>query len=98
MVMAANLSYRLGLIDFQFVERLTQLIGKVGLPIRGPKLTQTVVNQGADSADRYLELMRGDKKSEAGEIKFVVIDGPGHATVKSAPDPLVREVIYSAIA
>ena len=37
--------------------------------------------------------MRVDKKSEAGEIKFVVIDGPARASVRSAPDALVREVI-----
>jgi len=29
----------------------------------------------------------------AGEIKFVVIDRPGHATVRGAPDALVRDVI-----
>jgi 3-dehydroquinate synthase len=34
-----------------------------------------------------------DKKAEAGEIRFVVINDPGHATVRSAPDALVREVI-----
>ena len=44
-------------------------------------------------ADRYLELMRVDKKAEAGELKFVLIDRPGHATVRGAPDSLVREVI-----
>ena len=37
--------------------------------------------------------MRVDKKSEAGEIKFVLIDQPGSAIVRSAPDALVREVI-----
>jgi 3-dehydroquinate synthase len=43
--------------------------------------------------ERYLELMRVDKKAEAGEIKFVVIDKPGEAAVRTAPEPLVREVI-----
>ena len=43
--------------------------------------------------DRYLELMRVDKKAEAGEIKFVVIDRPGSAVVRTAPETLVREVI-----
>ena len=83
MVMAAQLSQRLGGIDAAFVERLTQLIQAAGLPIAGPRL----------GVDRYLELMRHDKKAEAGEIKFVVIDRPGHATVRSAPDTLVRDVI-----
>ncbi len=83
MVMAAHLSQRLGGIDAAFVERLTQLIRKAGLPVKGPPL----------GADRYLDLMRHDKKAEAGEIKFVVIDGPGRAAVRHAPDALVREVI-----
>ncbi|SFC01258.1 3-dehydroquinate synthase [Polaromonas sp. OV174] len=87
MVMAAHLSQRLGLVDLAFVERLTQLVSRAGLPVKGPMLSAT------DNAGRYLELMRIDKKSEAGEIRFVVIDGPGQAAVRAAPDALVREVI-----
>jgi 3-dehydroquinate synthase len=87
MVMAAHLSQRLGLVDAAFVARLTTLIQRAGLPVTGPKLSDT------DNAGRYLELMRVDKKAEGGEIKFVLIDGPGNAVVRSAPDALVREVI-----
>lgn len=83
MVMAAHLSQRLGHVDAAFVERVTRLIIAAGLPTRGPAL----------GADRYLELMRVDKKAEAGEIRFVVIDQPGRAVLKGAPDALVREVI-----
>ena len=87
MVMAAHLSQRLGLVDMAFVQRLTTLIAQAGLPVRGPVLDNT------DNAGRYLSLMRLDKKSEAGEIKFVLIDGPGRAVMRGAPDALVREVI-----
>lgn len=87
MVMAARLSQRLGLVDDAFVERLRTLILRAGLPVSGPHLSTD------DSAGRYLELMRVDKKAEAGEIKFVVIAAPGSAMVRSAPDALVREVI-----
>ena len=87
MVMAAELSRRLGLVDEAFVARLRSLIGRAGLPVRG-----AVIDAG-DNAGRYLELMRVDKKSEAGEIRFVLIDGPGRAVMQSAPDALVREVI-----
>jgi len=83
MVMAMHLSQRLGLVDMAFVERVTALLRRAGLPITGPRL----------GADRYLELMRVDKKAEAGETKFVVIDRPGSAAVLGAPDALVREVI-----
>ena len=89
MVMAAHLSHRLGLVDQSFVIRLTALIKKAALPVVGPVLSEP------DNAGRYLELMRVDKKAEAGEIRFVVIDGPGRAIMRSAPDALVREVIDS---
>ena len=92
MVMAAELSCRLGLIEPAFAQRLTALIGRAGLPVRGPQLA------AEDNAGRYLELMRLDKKSQAGEIRFVLIDGPGRATVRPAPDALVREVIEACCA
>ena len=87
MVMAAHLSHRLGLIDKPFVERLTRLIGRAGLPTRGPVLS------AVNNAGHYLDLMRVDKKAEAGEIRFVLIDGSGRAAVRAAPDTGVREVI-----
>jgi 3-dehydroquinate synthase len=83
MVMAAHLSQRLGLVDEAFVSRLTGLIERAGLPTVGPKL----------GADVYLHHMRVDKKAQAGEIKFVLIDTPGSATVRGAPDALVAQVI-----
>ena len=109
MVMAANLSLRLGLVDAALVQRLTALIHKAGLPVRGPQLhagsgahgmAQGRLNSAAApaNADVYLAHMRVDKKSEAGEIKFVVIDGPARAAVRSAPDALVREVIDACCA
>jgi 3-dehydroquinate synthase len=87
MVMAAHLSHQLGLVDAELVQRLTTLIQKAGLPVKGPQLSDR------DNAGRYLELMQVDKKTEAGAIKFVVIDGPASAAVRSAPEALVRGVI-----
>ncbi|WP_209435960.1 3-dehydroquinate synthase [Paracidovorax oryzae] len=92
MVMAAELSRRLGLVDDAFTARLRRLVERAGLPVRGAVLDP------ADNAGRYLELMRLDKKSEGGEIRFVVIDGPGRAAVRPAPDALVREVIDACCA
>ena len=83
MVMALRLSERLGMVEPSFVERMVALLRKAGLPTVGPQL----------GADRYMDLMRVDKKTEAGEIRFVLIDRPGHAVVRPAPDGLVREVI-----
>jgi len=88
MVLAANLSQRLGLVDVAFVERLTRLIAAAGLPVRGPAL----------GVQRYLDLMRSDKKTEAGDLRFVVIESPGHAGLRPAPQQLVREVLAQGCA
>ena len=92
MVMAARLSQALGLVDAVFVQRLTDLVARAGLPVRGAVIDAT------DNAGRYLQLMRVDKKAEGGEIRFVVIDGPGQAAVRPAPDALVRAVIDASCA
>ncbi len=88
MVMAAHLSQRLGLVDTAFVQRLTRIIERAGLPIVGPAL-------GADS---YLHHMRLDKKAQAGDIRFVLIDGPGRAVVRAAPDEVVVQVLQACCA
>jgi 3-dehydroquinate synthase len=83
MVMALRLSQRLGLVDAAFVQRVTALVARAGLPTVGPAL----------GAERYLELMRVDKKAEAGQIRFVLIERPGQAAVRGAPDEVVRQVL-----
>jgi 3-dehydroquinate synthase len=92
MVMAAELSQRLGKVDAAFVARLRALIARAGLPVRGP------VIDAADNAGHYIEHMRLDKKAIGGDIQFVVIDGPGKASVCGAPDAMVREVINACCA
>lgn len=92
MVMAAHLSQRLGLVDAEFVARLTRLIERAGLPTQGACLNDQ------DNAGAYLAYMRVDKKAQAGEIRFVLIDGPGQAVLRAVPDALVREVIDTCCA
>ncbi len=84
MVMAAHLSQRLGLVDMDFVGRLTALVARAGLPTKGP---------ASLSPDAYLQHMQVDKKAEAGQIRFVLIEKPGQAAMRTAPDGMVREVI-----
>lgn len=85
MVMAADLSARLGLITRDYSQRIRGVIDRAGLPAVGPRL----------GVQRYLELMRLDKKAESGTIRFVVIETPGRAGVRSAPDAVVAEVLES---
>ncbi len=89
MVMAAELSQRLGLIDGAYVQRLRQLVQAAGLPVTAPVLDANA------NVQRYLELMRVDKKAEAGQIRFVVVDAAGSARMQGAPDALVAEVIHA---
>jgi 3-dehydroquinate synthase len=85
MVMAAELSWRMGLVEPEVVARLRELVGRCGLPTKGPAL----------GVDRYLELMRLDKKAEGGKMRFVLLEGRGRSCVRSAPDTLIREVLTS---
>jgi 3-dehydroquinate synthase len=83
MLMASDLSVRLGLMPEPFVDRMETLLRRAGLPTTGPAL----------GTERYLDLMRVDKKAVAGEIRFVVIEALGRAAVRSAPDDVVVEVL-----
>ena len=83
MVMAADLSVRLGLIEAAYAQRLVDVIARAGLPTVGPRL----------GVDRYLALMRVDKKAEGGSSRFVVLEAPGRAAVRGAADDMVAEVI-----
>ena len=85
MVMAADLSVRLGLIEQSYSTRLRALIERTGLPIAGPPL----------GIARYLELMRLDKKVLAGQTRFVVIESPGKAGVRIATDAMVAQVLVA---
>ena len=93
MVMAAHLSLELGFCTRAMVNRLTALIRCAGLPVRGPVIDNAQNGQPTDNAGAYLRLMRLDKKSDAGSIKFIVINDEGQASLQSAPDLMVREVI-----
>lgn len=83
MVMAADLSVRLGLIDPRYATRLRAVIERAGLPVSGPRL----------GTEQYLELMRLDKKVLAGQMRFVVIESPGKAGLRNATDEMVALVL-----
>ncbi len=83
MVLAADLSARIGQIEPPIADRIRQLVARCGLPVEAPAL----------GMERWLQLMRMDKKAQAGEIQFVLLGGPGVAVVQAAPESLVREVL-----
>ena len=89
-VMAALLSKQLGWIDVRAVDRIKALFQRVGLPIAGPWLA----NAPQASAERYLELMRHDKKVSAGVMRLVLLKAIGQALVSAEADDVA---ILSAI-
>jgi len=88
MVMAAELSERAGTLRPEDAKRVKALIGRAGLPLRGPKLP----------IERYLELMQVDKKAAGGRVRFILLEGLGRATQRGDLDArLVRESIAAAV-
>jgi 3-dehydroquinate synthase len=83
MVMGADLSRRLNFITQDEVNRLTRIIQSMNLPIAPPKF----------GAQRYMELMQVDKKTEGGQIRYVVLEKIGKAQIKSVPDAQVIETL-----
>jgi 3-dehydroquinate synthase len=87
MVIAAELSSRCGLLARDQAARLRELVGRAGLPVAPPRI----------AAARWRELMALDKKTAKGGVRFVLLDGLGKATLKSAVDEaLVSESIAAA--
>lgn len=85
MLMAADLSARLGLISPEVRQRADALIHRAGLPARPPV--------GMSSAD-FLELMAVDKKNIDGALRLVLLEAPGRALITSDFDPAqLRETL-----
>jgi 3-dehydroquinate synthase len=84
MVMASTLSARLGLIADADVVRLRTLLQRAGLPVEPPPL----------GVERYLALMRRDKKVLGGSIRFVLLDGLGAGQLRSdVPEEALRATL-----
>lgn len=88
MIMAANLSHRLGYIDAVALDRVSALIQAAGLPTVAPDL----------GAARWLELMQVDKKNEDGQIKFILMTKLGGSVVGTAPQEPLFATIQQLVA
>ena len=86
MLIAADLSQRLGLIEAPVKERLRDILARTGLPLKAPRI----------GAARALELMQMDKKVIAGAVRLVLLEKLGRAIVtvqypKAALDATLAE-------
>jgi 3-dehydroquinate synthase len=73
MLMAAELSRRLGMIDPSAEERISALVRRARLPVVAPKI----------GAARARDLMRMDKKVLSGTIRLVLLEKLGRAALVS---------------
>jgi 3-dehydroquinate synthase len=71
MLIAADLSHRLGLIDAAIRDRVRAILKKAGLPTEAPHF----------GAARALALMQMDKKVLAGTVRLVLLEKLGRAIV-----------------
>jgi 3-dehydroquinate synthase len=85
--MAAELSLLMGQLKKTEVSRVRDLLGRAGLPVKGPAL----------APERMLELMSIDKKAAKGKARFVVLESIGCAALRGGIDEdLVRKAIVAA--
>jgi len=87
MVMAADLSQRMGLIDAATVERVRKLVAAAGLPVKAPDL----------GVDKWLEAMEVDKKNEGGAIKFILMNPLGSPKITNAPQELLLATLAACV-
>jgi len=88
MVMAADLSHRLGYIFASEKDRIRALVMAAGLPAQAPDLGLAT----------WLECMLVDKKNEDGQIKFVLLKPMGHAVVEAVPAKLLEATLLACCA
>lgn len=88
MVQAAELSARVTGFPAADVQRVRMLVAGIGCPVVAPDLGD----------DRWLALMQVDKKTEGGEIKFVLMPRIGEACTRTAPEEAVRDVLRHTVA
>jgi 3-dehydroquinate synthase len=84
MVIAADLSRRMGLIAGAEVERIIALLQRARLPTAPPDIAPA----------RLLDLMGVDKKAEDGKLRFIVLDGIGTASIRTdVPEELLQQAL-----
>jgi 3-dehydroquinate synthase len=93
MVMAFDLSYRMGLCSQEDFERAERHLAAVGLPTRA-----STVEGLQTSVTELIEIMGRDKKSVAGKMVFILANTIGDAFIsKSVPVELVRDVLRDSL-
>jgi shikimate kinase/3-dehydroquinate synthase len=88
MVMAADLSHRLGFISTDQKTRVRALVQAAGLPVDAPDL----------GTQKWLELMEVDKKNEGGQIKFILLKPLGAPLITTVPAEMLLATLEDCVA
>ncbi|UHL63669.1 3-dehydroquinate synthase [Paralcaligenes sp. KSB-10] len=83
MVQAAELSALALGLPTASVERVRALVQATGCPVQAPDL----------GAERWIDLMQVDKKTEAGQLRFILLPQIGQAVFQPAPVDALRTVL-----
>jgi 3-dehydroquinate synthase len=90
MAAEARIAARLGLASPSFVERQDGLLLRLGLPVRA--------RLPASARIRFFSALRLDKKSRAGEARFVLPEKPGRVRIGvAAPAWLISEILSETL-
>ncbi len=84
MLMAADLSWRQGLLSQQDVSRVRSLLARAELPVQPPQM----------SAEEFLQHMAVDKKNVDGKLRLVLLSALGQAFVT---DTASRELLQQTL-
>jgi 3-dehydroquinate synthase len=76
-MMAAELSFQLGWLGMDDLDRIEELLRRAGLPTHGPAMETT----------KYLELMQHDKKVQNGKMNLILLEKIGRAVSTSTALP-----------
>ncbi len=85
MLMAADLSMRLGWLSEDDIKRIDKLIDHAGLPTRSP---------AAMTSDKFMSLMAVDKKVMEGQLRLVLMKSFGESVISSDfPQEMLLETL-----
>lgn len=88
MVQAAELSALTHGLPSDSVERVRALVQAIGCPMQAPDLGQ----------EHWVDLMQVDKKTEGGQLRFVLLSAIGQALCESVPAQALEQVLEKTAA
>jgi 3-dehydroquinate synthase len=98
MVLAAELSARLGMIAQADADRIERHLAEVGLPTHLQDIAG-FAQEGLADADALMALMAQDKKVKRGKLTFILLEAVGRALIAKDVEPsLVRDFLQAKLA